>query len=100
LLGRNFFITTAKVQKPIRITNVFKAVFYRPYFAKPLLPAVIPCRVNIYSFSMNYCYGRLVLKIAPFSYLPKWSSLLSNTAFVPFCRQEQFSKFRLRFVVR
>jgi hypothetical protein len=32
-----FYFTTAKLQKPIRITNVFKAIFCRPYFAKPLL---------------------------------------------------------------
>jgi len=29
-----------KVQKPIRITNVYKVVFCRPYFAKYLLAAV------------------------------------------------------------
>jgi hypothetical protein len=34
------FFTAAKVQKPTRITNVFNAIFYRPYFAKPLLAAV------------------------------------------------------------
>jgi hypothetical protein len=31
-----FFFSTAKVQKQIRITNVFKTVFCHPYFAKPL----------------------------------------------------------------
>jgi hypothetical protein len=49
-LGRNFFITTAKVQKPIRITNVFKAIFCRPYFAKPLLAAVQPTNLASSNF--------------------------------------------------
>ena len=33
LPGREFSVYTAKLQKPIRITNVFRAVFFRPYFA-------------------------------------------------------------------
>ncbi len=40
-LAVTFFVNTAKLQKPIRITTVFKAIFCRPYFAKPMLVAVL-----------------------------------------------------------
>ena len=49
-LAVTFLFTTAKLQKPIRFTNVFKAIFCRPYFAKPLLPAGVPV-VSVYLFS-------------------------------------------------